>query len=63
MKSKVVVETQAAFDSWMQEQLIASKDIPNQAVAMNTMDMSADEFLSPYTHDMGIHSEILHQIK
>ena len=63
MKSQVVVETQAAFDSWMQEQLLAGKDIPNQAVAMNSMDMTADEFLSPYTQDMGIHSEILHQIK
>jgi cytochrome c oxidase subunit II len=63
MKSQVVVETQEAFDSWMQEQLLASKDIPNQAVAMNSMAMTADEFLSPYTKDMGIHSEILHQIK
>ncbi|BAZ88320.1 cytochrome c oxidase subunit II [Dolichospermum compactum] len=63
MKSQVVVETQEAFDSWMQEQLIAGKDIPNQAVAVNSMSMTADEFLSPYTHDMGIHSEILHQIK
>jgi cytochrome c oxidase subunit 2 len=63
MKSQVVVETQAAFDSWMQEQLLASKDIPNQAVAMNSMTITADEFLSPYIKDMGIHSEILHQIK
>ena len=63
MKSQVVVETQAAFDSWMQEQLLAGKDIPNQAVAVNSMAMTADEFLSPYTHNMGIHSEILHQIK
>ena len=63
MKSQVVVESQEAFDSWMQEQLLAGKDIPNQAVAMNSMDMTADEFLSPYTQDMGIHSEILHQIK
>ena len=63
MKSQVVVESQEAFDSWMQEQLLASKDIPNQTVAMNSMAMTADEFLSPYTKDMGIHSEILHQIK
>ncbi|MTJ21884.1 cytochrome c oxidase subunit II [Dolichospermum sp. UHCC 0352] len=63
MKSQVVVESQEAFDSWMQEQLIAGKDIPNQAVAVNSMAMTADEFLSPYTHNMGIHSEILHQIK
>jgi len=63
MKSQVVVESQEAFDSWMQEQLIAGKEIPNQAVAVNSMSMTADEFLSPYTHNMGIHSEILHQIK
>ncbi|MEI6443105.1 MAG: cytochrome c oxidase subunit II [Nostocales cyanobacterium ELA583] len=63
MKSQVVVESQEAFDSWMQEQLLASKDIPNQTVAMNSMAMTADEFLSPYTKDMGIHPEILHQIK
>ena len=63
MKSQVVVESQEAFDSWMQEQLIAGKEIPNQAVAVNSMAMTADEFLSPYTHNMGIHSEILHQIK
>jgi cytochrome c oxidase subunit II len=63
MKSQVVVESQEAFDSWMQEQLIAGKEIPNQAVAVNSMAMTADEFLSPYTHNMGIHSEILHPIK
>ncbi|MFM7408348.1 MAG: cytochrome c oxidase subunit II transmembrane domain-containing protein [Cuspidothrix sp.] len=63
MKSQVVVETQEAFDQWMQEQLVAGKDTPNQAVAMNPLDMTSDEFLSPYTKNMGINSEILHQIK
>jgi cytochrome c oxidase subunit 2 len=63
MKTQVVVETQEAFDQWMQEQLVASKDTPNQAVAMNPPDITSDEFLSPYTKDMGINSEILHQIK
>ncbi|MBE9231978.1 cytochrome c oxidase subunit II [Cuspidothrix issatschenkoi LEGE 03284] len=63
MKTQVVVETQEAFDQWMQEQLVASKETPNQAVAMNPLDITSDEFLSPYTKDMGINSEILHQIK
>ncbi|MFM7365601.1 MAG: cytochrome c oxidase subunit II transmembrane domain-containing protein [Cuspidothrix sp.] len=63
MKTQVVVETQEAFDQWMQEQLVASKDTPNQAVAMNPMDITRDEFLAPYTKDMGINSEVLHQIK
>ncbi len=63
MKTQVVVETQEAFDQWMQEQLVASKDTPNQALAMNPMDVTRDEFLSPYTKNMGINSEVLDQIK
>jgi cytochrome c oxidase subunit 2 len=62
MQTQVVVESQAAFDSWIKEQLVASKDNLNQAVAMNPADMTADEFLAPYIHEMGIHSEMLHQV-
>ncbi|MBK1987455.1 cytochrome c oxidase subunit II [Sphaerospermopsis aphanizomenoides BCCUSP55] len=62
MQTQVVVESQAAFDSWMQEQLVASKDTLNQAVAMNPADMPPDEFLAPYTQNMGIHPEMLHQV-
>ena len=35
MRAPVVVETQEAFDKWMQEQLVASKETLNQAVAVN----------------------------
>lgn len=62
MQTQVIVESQTAFDSWMQEQLVASKDDLNQAVAMNPADMTVDEFLAPYIHEMGIHSEMLHQV-
>ncbi|MGM3304449.1 cytochrome c oxidase subunit II [Anabaena sp. WFMT] len=62
MKTQVVVESQEAYDTWMQEQLVASKETLNQAVAVNSTDLSADEFLAPYTKDMGIHSEMLHQV-
>jgi cytochrome c oxidase subunit 2 len=60
MQTQVIVESQEAFDSWMQEQLVASKDNLNQAVAMNPADMTVDEFLAPYIQEMGIHPEMLH---
>lgn len=62
MQTQVVVESQEAFDSWMQEQLVASKENLNQAVAINPSDLSADEFLAPYTKNMGIHAEMVHQV-
>ena len=62
MKTKVIVETQQAFDQWMQEQQVASNDSLNQAVAVNPSDLSTAEFLAPYTSDMGIQSETLEQI-
>ncbi|MEA5616511.1 cytochrome c oxidase subunit II [Cronbergia sp. UHCC 0137] len=62
MRTQVVVESQEAFDNWMQEQLIASHETLNQAVAVNSSNLSPDEFLAPYTQQMGIHSEMLHQI-
>jgi len=46
MKTKVIVETQQAFDQWMQEQQVASNDSLNQAVAVNPADLSTAEFLA-----------------
>lgn len=63
MKTKVIVETPEAFDSWMTEQqAYASKEALNQAVAVNPADLSPAEFLTPYTSNMGIQPEILEQI-
>ncbi|WGV27105.1 cytochrome c oxidase subunit II [Halotia branconii] len=62
MRSQVVVETQEAFDQWMQEQLVASKETLNQAVAMNPANQSPNEFLAPYIKDMGIKPEMLNHI-
>jgi cytochrome c oxidase subunit 2 len=62
MRTQVVVESPEAFDKWMQEQLVASKDTLNQAVAVNPADLSPHEFLSPYTKEMGIQPEIIHQV-
>jgi cytochrome c oxidase subunit 2 len=62
MRTQVVVESQAEFDQWMQEQLVASKESLNQAVAVNPANLTPDEFLAPYTKDMGIHPHMLHQV-
>jgi cytochrome c oxidase subunit 2 len=62
MKATIVVESQANFDKWIQEQLIASKQTLNQAVAANPANLSPDEFLAPYTQKMGIQSAIIHQV-
>ncbi len=62
MKTKVIVEAPEAFDQWLQEQQVASKETLNQAVAVNPADLSPAEFLAPYTSDMGIQPEMLQQI-
>ncbi|NDJ22011.1 cytochrome C oxidase subunit II [Nostoc sp. B(2019)] len=62
MRASVIVETQEAFDKWVQEQLVASKETLNQAVAVNPANLSPNEFLTPYTKDMGIQPEIINQI-
>jgi cytochrome c oxidase subunit 2 len=64
MRTQVVVETPEAFDKWVQEQLVASREEPlSQAVAVNPTDLSPDEFLAPYTKDMGIQPETLNQVQ
>ncbi|MEM9927489.1 MAG: cytochrome c oxidase subunit II [Cyanobacteria bacterium P01_D01_bin.50] len=62
MNTTVVVQTPQEFDHWIKEQQIASEYSFNQAVAVNPAELSADEFLAPYTSQMGISSEMLHQI-
>jgi cytochrome c oxidase subunit 2 len=62
MNTKVIVQTPEDFDNWVKEQQVASKETFNQAVAVNPEQLSADEFLAPYTSEMGISSEMLHQI-
>ncbi|MDZ7960620.1 MAG: cytochrome c oxidase subunit II [Aulosira sp. DedQUE10] len=62
MRAPIVVEKQEAFDKWLQEQQVASRETLNQAVALNPADISPNEFLAPYTKEMGIKPELLHQV-
>ncbi|NJL10484.1 MAG: cytochrome c oxidase subunit II [Calothrix sp. SM1_7_51] len=63
MRTSVVVESQAEFDNWQQEQLVAMQQEMNQAIALNSTDLSADKFLAPYVKEMGIKPEIFKQIQ
>ncbi|OKH39567.1 cytochrome C oxidase subunit II [Calothrix sp. HK-06] len=63
MHTTVVVQPQQEYDNWIQEQLVASRETLNQAVAMNPTDKLVSDFLAPYTQHMGIEAnEVLHQI-
>jgi cytochrome c oxidase subunit II len=61
MKTRVVVQTPEEFDTWLQSQ-VASNDNLQQAVAVNPHEMSTDEYLAPYAHEMGVNPEILAQL-
>ncbi|NRB08372.1 MAG: cytochrome c oxidase subunit II [Richelia sp.] len=62
MRTQVVVETPEAFEKWQQEQLLASKEELNQALAMNPKHGSPTQLLTHHAQEMGIDQEVLHQI-
>ncbi len=62
MRTQVIVEKPEAFEKWVQEQQVASAETLNQAVAVNPSELSPAQYLAPYTQDMGIQPEMLHQI-
>lgn len=62
MRTQVIVEKPEAFEKWIQEQQVASAETLNQAIAVNPNELSPAEYLAPYTQNMGIQPEMLHQI-
>ncbi|NEP08260.1 MAG: cytochrome C oxidase subunit II, partial [Okeania sp. SIO4D6] len=54
--------TQEEYEAWIEENTFAEQPQLNQAVAVNTADLSESEYLSPYANEMGIDSETLNQI-
>jgi cytochrome c oxidase subunit 2 len=53
MKTKVIVQAPEAYQSWVQSQKVATTSA-NQAIAINPADLPADQFLAPYTEEMGL---------
>ncbi len=62
MKTKFIIDSSEGFDRWMQEQQATAQENLNQAVALNSAEMSPAQFLAPYTQNMGIGSETLAQL-
>ncbi|MBW4418071.1 MAG: cytochrome c oxidase subunit II [Myxacorys californica WJT36-NPBG1] len=63
MRTIVVVEPQEAYDTWLQSQQVASAHTLDQAIAANPATMTAEQYLAPYAHEMGLSPEILDQLR
>lgn len=63
MVTKLYVQTPEEYQTWVQEQQIASTDKLEEAVAVNPSQMSDSEFLAPYAQEMGIDSQTLNHLE
>ncbi|MBW4486557.1 MAG: cytochrome c oxidase subunit II [Trichocoleus desertorum ATA4-8-CV12] len=62
MKTKVLVQAPQDFDNWIQSQKVATAEDLTQAIAANPANLSTDEFLAPYTQDLGISAAALQEL-
>ncbi|AFZ19453.1 cytochrome c oxidase subunit II [Allocoleopsis franciscana] len=64
MGAQLFVQTPEEFQAWLQEQqAVASNETSEKTLAAaNPTEQSSDEFLAPYTQDMGISSKTLEQL-
>lgn len=61
MRTKAIVHTLEEYDSWVQSQ-VASKGVPSNTIAVNSVDLSPSDFLAPFVKDLGIDSDVLEQV-
>ena len=63
MGAQLFVQSPEEFQTWLQEQqAVASNETQDKTVAANSAEMSSNEFLAPYTQEMGISSKTLEQL-
>jgi cytochrome c oxidase subunit II len=62
MKSQVIVETPAEFDSWLQTQIASGTIDSETAIAQNPANMTPTEFLAPYAQEIGVTPQALEQL-
>ncbi|HEY9702296.1 MAG TPA: cytochrome c oxidase subunit II [Allocoleopsis sp.] len=63
MKTRVIVHNQADFDQWVAQQKETANNTESLQKAVAIKDISNDQFLAPYTQEMGINQNVLKQIK
>lgn len=62
MKTQLFVHTPEEYQTWVQENQIASAEGVNQPPTLNPTQLSDSEFLAPYAEEIGIDSQTLKQI-
>lgn len=62
MKTKVIAESPADYQAWIDSQIVASSEGLEAAIASNPSEQSASEFLAPYVDSMGIKPQMLNQL-
>jgi cytochrome c oxidase subunit 2 len=62
MKSKVIAESPADFEAWMESQKVASGDRLDQAIASNSTEPSPGQFLTPFVDSWGVDPDAVHQL-
>ena len=66
MRAEVIVHPEDEFDQWLADnRRVADADVSSEAIATalpitaNPADMTDAEFLTPYSHEMGVNTEML----
>ena len=66
MNTKVIAESPADYEAWVNEQKVASAQGLESAIASNPVQRSDSEFLAPYVDQMGVetqmNTQVLHQL-
>jgi cytochrome c oxidase subunit 2 len=62
MKTKVIAHTPEEYDAWVASQQVASASGLEQAVAISPAAQSVDQFLTPFTRQMGIDSSVVEHL-
>jgi cytochrome c oxidase subunit 2 len=61
MKTSFVVQSQADYDQWVQDNTIA-EGTSDKTVAINPKSLTDSQYLAPYVQEMGINGETLAQV-
>jgi cytochrome c oxidase subunit 2 len=62
MKTHVLVESQTAYETWLQSMKVAQAEEQNHAIALTPATMTDTQYLAPYAKESGVTSEMLHQL-
>jgi cytochrome c oxidase subunit 2 len=62
MRTQVVVHSEEDYQTWLEENRVAQQADPSRAIALRPAELSDQEFLAPYGHEMGIDASTLAQL-